>query len=30
MVHMMLNSNNFGIDGTAELLANVIRKNFEL
>lgn len=27
---LMLNSNNFGIDGTAELLANVIRKNFEL
>ena len=23
---LMLNSNNFGIDGTAELLANVIRK----
>ena len=27
---LMLNSNNFGIDGTAELLANVIRKNFGL
>lgn len=27
---LMLNSNNFGIDGTAELLANIIRKNFGL
>ena len=27
---LMLDSNNFGIDGTAELLANVIRKNFGL
>ena len=27
---LMLNSNDYGIDGTAELLANVIRKNFGL